>query len=771
MPLFRIHSGYGDSPGFERSPRITLETDAPSVERVPASVRAAADSVTTGALGIWPSGKLPENTDGSITWLAGDQLLSGSPASLRYALRFPGRRSFVPVHLPGIEEMPLLALQPRLFSGGPPHDYWDFSTRIENSIQAPAHVLAALRASREPWANLSLALLRASENPGEAVDGLQRLWSARRNLHFLFAALAVRNLVLLLVRHGESARAEQFLVEGLQAYPNCGELAYLAGWLRLRENRAALAVPFLERARAGDRNFLGCGGENSYRADWLMGLVALRVGNERMAFDRFCSGLLANPVFSPAVEQMLRLRLPPRLVAAHETEFQQAAWRKPALFEKIFDFLLRHRAFEAAAELLEPALFRPNAARTHEELRDRLRVCAAPFQARNEADANASPGILLSGPFFEHTSLGRINREIAANASSNPRWSVRLEPSAAACGFPHLFCNGELLDSAVLRPLTHLDLTVRHQWPPDFRRPSAGKLAIILPWEYGAIPRVWVREIEKNVDEVWVPSHFVRGVLQRSGVSRTPIEVIPNGFDPSVFMPEGPTSRPHGCRKFAFLFVGGAIRRKGIDLLLDAYRIAFDAGEDVTLIAHISGLAGSYRHNSLIRRLQEMAADPRAPHVQIVSDSLDDPALAGLYRGCDVFVLPFRGEGFGMPLLEALACAKPVITTAVGPARDFCDATNAYFIPAREALVPDDPPPLGEFAGKFTWFEPELGELARLLRHCYEHRDETIVRGKAGAAAVRKRLTWERVMRLYSARIADLAEAKNAQVATEVSRT
>jgi len=314
-------------------------------------------------------------------------------------------------------------------------------------------------------------------------------------------------------------------------------------------------------------------------------------------------------------------------------------------------------------------------------------------------------------------------------------------------------------------------LTVRHQWPPDFRRPASGKLAVILPWEYGAVPLAWVRQIESNVDELWVPSRFVHDVFRRSGVTRAPIEVIPNGFDPAVFSPQGPTSRPQGCRKFAFLFVGGTIRRKGIDLLLEAYRSAFDPGEDVTLITHVSGLGGSYQHNSLTRSLQKMAADPRAPHIQVLRDALDDATLASLYRGCDVFLLPYRGEGFGMPLLEAMACGKPVITTSEGPAREFCDEKSALFIPAREEVVPDDPPPLGEFAGKFTWFEPDIGELGRLLRYAYEHPQEIAERGRLAASSVKK-FTWEQIRQRYQERIAQLTEAEkvaSSDCVTEVS--
>ena len=60
-------------------------------------------------------------------------------------------------------------------------------------------------------------------------------------------------------------------------------------------------------------------------------------------------------------------------------------------------------------------------------------------------------------------------------------------------------------------PLAHLaDVEVRHQWPPDFSPAPGGRLAVIQPWEFGAIPADWVEPIERNVDELWVPSEYVR---------------------------------------------------------------------------------------------------------------------------------------------------------------------------------------------------------------------------------------------------------------------
>src|SRR6202012_4034195 len=51
-------------------------------------------------------------------------------------------------------------------------------------------------------------------------------------------------------------------------------------------------------------------------------------------------------------------------------------------------------------------------------------------------------------------------------------------------------------------PLVHTaDVEVRHQWPPDLSPARAGRLAIIQPWEFGAVPEAWLAPLHSNVDE------------------------------------------------------------------------------------------------------------------------------------------------------------------------------------------------------------------------------------------------------------------------------
>jgi glycosyltransferase involved in cell wall biosynthesis len=421
--------------------------------------------------------------------------------------------------------------------------------------------------------------------------------------------------------------------------------------------------------------------------------------------------------------------------------------------------LISHRAFDAARVINRTVQF-DSAER--QSMENQVAAFTAPLRAQTRSvidqkrrvDLKETYGIAFEGPFFEHSSLARVNREIALALLSSDEFEVRLETSVPALIRPHLLPHGSAFIPSIHRRLRQTNLTIRHQWPPNFRRPPTGKLAVILPWEYGGVPRVWIERTNRVVDELWVPSNFVREVFVRNGVDAKRVNVISNGYDPKIFKPDGPCFRPEGSRKFVFLFVGGAIARKGVDLLLDAYKSTFDESEDVSLVLLVSGAAGAYQHNSFVAGIRAAAADSTRPHILPIFETIADSALADLYRGADAFVLPYRGEGFGMPLLEAMACGKPVITTAEGPAKEFCDESNSYLIPANADVVLD-PPPLGPIVGSFTWFEPAFLELAKTLRHVYENREEAATKGGAAAETTRH-LTWQNAANQYAARIRHL---------------
>ena len=133
---------------------------------------------------------------------------------------------------------------------------------------------------------------------------------------------------------------------------------------------------------------------------------------------------------------------------------------------------------------------------------------------------------------------------------------------------------------------------VRHQWPPDFPAPS-GRLAVIQPWEFGAIPQEWVGPIRATSTSCGCRASTSGGCTSRTGSTPTASRSMPNGVDLESFTPDGPRTRARRAR-LRLLFVGGLIAPQGPGRLLEAYREAFAGRDDVTLVIKDFGAAGVY---------------------------------------------------------------------------------------------------------------------------------------------------------------------------------
>lgn len=121
-----------------------------------------------------------------------------------------------------------------------------------------------------------------------------------------------------------------------------------------------------------------------------------------------------------------------------------------------------------------------------------------------------------------------------------------------------------------------------------------------------------------------------------------------------------------------------------------------------------------------------------------------------------------------MPLLEAMACGRPVITTAAGPAVEFCPPEASYFVSAKEERVTDPAPPFGEFTSEWTWLEPNAAELAAALRAVYEDRGEAARRGQIAAQRIIQTHSWPSIAKFYFDRIARLTSSSSSAAMAEV---
>jgi glycosyltransferase involved in cell wall biosynthesis len=177
------------------------------------------------------------------------------------------------------------------------------------------------------------------------------------------------------------------------------------------------------------------------------------------------------------------------------------------------------------------------------------------------------------------------------------------------------------------------------------------------PEWYSAPFALWYRGLWSallpRVRKILVPSEFVkRRVIARFGP--LPISIVTEGVDTHMFHPEACTRSLElpGCY---VLFVGSLQPRKNLESLLAAWqRISCELPDTWLLIAGATG--PSFRRAVPAGKLERVRLLGYVP----------DDELPGLYAGALLLVLPSHEEGFGLPVLEGMACGTPVLVSDGG---------------------------------------------------------------------------------------------------------
>jgi len=296
---------------------------------------------------------------------------------------------------------------------------------------------------------------------------------------------------------------------------------------------------------------------------------------------------------------------------------------------------------------------------------------------------------------------------------------------------------------------------VRHRWPPRLEPPPHGRWVLMQPWEYGSPPKAWLPML-RRVDEVWAYSGYVRHCYLEAGVPSDRVHVVPLGVDPQVFQPGLEPLPLQGSPQIRFLFVGGTIFRKGIDVLLNAFAHAFTPADGVGLVIKEMGSQSFYRGQTAEAEVH--ALRERGYPLEYIDRALSDAEMAGLYAACDCLVHPFRGEGFGLPVVEAMACGLPVIVTGAGPVLDYASEETAYLIPANRGQFAECR--VGEFEtiGRPWLFEPDADVLVELLTRVAGNRTEARGKAMAASAHIRENFTWTRTVNVVERRLLALAD-------------
>ena len=263
---------------------------------------------------------------------------------------------------------------------------------------------------------------------------------------------------------------------------------------------------------------------------------------------------------------------------------------------------------------------------------------------------------------------------------------------------------------------------VWHDQPRDMWTKSPFKKNIaIIPFETTLVPQSWIPRIN-HFDALFTISDQNVKMFQDSGV-KIPIEKIHWGIEKERY-----PYIERGNNTFTFGTHGALSKRKGTDLLVKAFELAFPHNENVRLICKTSFY--HYPFMSKDRRIKVIAGERTDKEMQ-----------EEFFSQIDVGVYPARGEGFGFCGAESLSTGVPIIMTGWGGMMEYynpecCMKLDYTLVPAEDFSKNVYKEDCG------MWAEPSLPHLVELLRYAYENQDTMRVKGRIGSKFIQENWSW-----------------------------
>jgi len=244
--------------------------------------------------------------------------------------------------------------------------------------------------------------------------------------------------------------------------------------------------------------------------------------------------------------------------------------------------------------------------------------------------------------------------------------------------------------------------------------------------EASRIPQSWVDNMNNSCERVIVPCSHQKQAFIDSGVKRD-VEVIPIGLEVDNF----PEVKPPKDDEFIFGTMGTLTYRKGTDVLVKAFRKAFPKKDYPNVGIFIKTIPVGGIAHAWFADGELLKSDDR---IRLYTQSLSPKELISeFFAKINCFVFPTRGEGFGLPPLEAMCVGLPTIATNWSGTGDFVLPDVAYPLNYKIVDVPRGdwkgyPPSLQ--ADGMQWAEPSVDHLVELMREVYNNRDKAEKKGK-----------------------------------------
>lgn len=268
------------------------------------------------------------------------------------------------------------------------------------------------------------------------------------------------------------------------------------------------------------------------------------------------------------------------------------------------------------------------------------------------------------------------------------------------------------------------------------------------PWELEEFPDRWVPCID-TVDEIWTPSEFTsKGIRKKTD---KPVITVPHIVDMSE-NGDYYGREYFGLSKQKFLFLTmydfiSVSERKNPQAVIEAYMKAFpEENENVGMIIKVN-----HGEEKKLLRLKEQLKNYK--NIYFITRNMTRREVDSLINAADVLVSLHRSEGFGLPVAEAMALGKPVISTNWSATTEFMDANCAC--PVDYKLVKLEKS-IGPYEKGKYWADADVDQAAEYMKKLWEDERYRNRIGKNAEKHLKNHLSYGRVVRIVEERIREV---------------
>ena len=303
---------------------------------------------------------------------------------------------------------------------------------------------------------------------------------------------------------------------------------------------------------------------------------------------------------------------------------------------------------------------------------------------------------------------------------------------------------------------TNIDFYL-HGPPYDKHKSKAYKIGYFY-WETDRLPRIWNRGIHA-LNEIWAPCQLVKDACLISKF-KGPIKIVPtpceawdlNSFDKLEIPSPGNANLVVNSNVFKFYSIFQWHNRKGYNNLLNAYFKTFNKNDNVILILKVNSLNVPGYYEDRIRpdilEIKRKLNQSYYPPIYLSTELVNKNVIKSLHLIGDCYVAPHQGEGWGMPIHDAMYAGKQIITTRYGGVTEYLDDNSAHIIKHNMGPVLNmEWSPLYE--SNQNWAYPSLHHLMQLMRDAYQNK-EKYENMRKNAKEIAENMTIEKVAEIIN---------------------